>query len=306
MTPQIFFFLITTFLIPLSFIIWLWRTIFKSKFDWLMLVLLSGTYIVLMFLAGSWSWISYYVRYIFLGFYISGVFISLWKCRTKPLFIKRKEGEWFAVIVFGLATFLFSVMLIFTLTGHFFTEQSIQLEFPLKNGTYYIVQGGNSPLINIHHHPQSPLKFSVDITELYPLGNRAKGIYPDEFEGYAIYAKSVFSPCDGLIVDISDGISNSPVSKPDTTHFKGNFIIVQHKGINIYLAHLKKGSIKVAMGDTVQRGQLLGQVGSSGYSNEPHLHIHAEVDDKNAFMGSRPVVMLFKGNFLTKNDYIKN
>jgi hypothetical protein len=32
------------------------------------------------------------------------------------------------------------------------------------------------------------------------------------------------------------------------------------------------------MGDTVHAGQVVGEVGNSGNSTEPHLHIHAERD----------------------------
>ena len=42
------------------------------------------------------------------------------------------------------------------------------------------------------------------------------------------------------------------------------------------LAHLKRGSIVVKVGDNVKRGQLLGKCGNSGNSSEPHLHYHLQ------------------------------
>jgi hypothetical protein len=39
---------------------------------------------------------------------------------------------------------------------------------------------------------------------------------------------------------------------------------------------LAEGTWQVARGDLVRRGQVVGQVGNSGNSTEPHLHIHAE------------------------------
>ena len=39
-----------------------------------------------------------------------------------------------------------------------------------------------------------------------------------------------------------------------------------------YLAHLKKGSVTVKPGDKVERGEIIGQIGNSGNSSEPHLH----------------------------------
>ena len=39
---------------------------------------------------------------------------------------------------------------------------------------------------------------------------------------------------------------------------------------------MKKHSVAVALGDTVEQGDLLGFVGSSGFSTMPHLHFEVE------------------------------
>ena len=43
----------------------------------------------------------------------------------------------------------------------------------------------------------------------------------------------------------------------------------------ITYAHLIPGSIPVKVGDKVNTGDVLGKIGNSGNSREPHLHIHA-------------------------------
>ena len=41
-----------------------------------------------------------------------------------------------------------------------------------------------------------------------------------------------------------------------------------------FYAHMRPGSLRVKLGDQVTVGQLLGNVGNSGNSSEPHLHMH--------------------------------
>lgn len=56
----------------------------------------------------------------------------------------------------------------------------------------------------------------------------------------------------------------------------GNFVLIKHEGnpdaaITFY-AHLRKGSIIVANGQRVRKGEKIAEVGSSGASLTPHLH----------------------------------
>ena len=58
---------------------------------------------------------------------------------------------------------------------------------------------------------------------------------------------------------------------------KANQVSVRHAdGLLSRYVHLKKGSVKVKVGDKVVYGQLLGYVGSSGNSARPHLHFEVE------------------------------
>jgi murein DD-endopeptidase MepM/ murein hydrolase activator NlpD len=53
--------------------------------------------------------------------------------------------------------------------------------------------------------------------------------------------------------------------------------ILNSNGFTSFYGHLKKDSARVAVGDSVSRGQILAVTGSSGYSTQPHLHF--EVHD---------------------------
>jgi murein DD-endopeptidase MepM/ murein hydrolase activator NlpD len=58
---------------------------------------------------------------------------------------------------------------------------------------------------------------------------------------------------------------------------KGNYVIIDHgNGEYSFLAHLKKGSMVVAVGDSLKSGQFIGLCGNSGNSSEPHLHYHLQ------------------------------
>src|SRR6185503_11437769 len=58
-------------------------------------------------------------------------------------------------------------------------------------------------------------------------------------------------------------------------HPAGNHIVIQHgpRLFSVY-AHMQQGSALVAIGDSVERGQVVGRVGNSGNTSEPHLHMH--------------------------------
>lgn len=59
----------------------------------------------------------------------------------------------------------------------------------------------------------------------------------------------------------------------------GNLIEIDHgNGLTTRYGHLSK--IGVQVGDTIQRGQIIGLIGSTGRSTGPHLHYEVRVNDK--------------------------
>ena len=56
----------------------------------------------------------------------------------------------------------------------------------------------------------------------------------------------------------------------------GNHVVIQTApGVYVALAHLRQGSLTVAVDDQIEAGHPLGQCGNSGNSTEPHLHLQA-------------------------------
>ena len=88
----------------------------------------------------------------------------------------------------------------------------------------------------------------------------------------------VLAAADGIVVYIHDGEFDRRLEW--NSGAVGNAAIIRHSDdTEGFYWHFKKHSLWVALGDTVQAGDTLGFVGSSGFSNWPHLHF--EVQDPN-------------------------
>ena len=174
----------------------------------------------------------------------------------------------------GLALLAGSLWLVTAARRHRWrTSLSRPLRFPLA-GTWYIVQGGGRVL---NHHAQVPeQRGALDLVALGTLGTRTRR--GRDLGAYAAYGSPVHSPCDGRVTSAADTVQDQ---KPGEIRYQppyGNHVFIDTGREIVKLAHLRPGSVTVAKGDTVHAGQLLGEVGNTGNTTEPHLHIHAERD----------------------------
>ncbi|MDN3505942.1 MAG: M23 family metallopeptidase [Simkaniaceae bacterium] len=248
----------------------------------------------------------YYFRYFLI---IAFLFIAAKSYRnTKKKFILKVNG--FKQLASYLVTFslacVFLTDLIFALKGTACPPFAIDLEFPLKNGQFCILHGGSNKIIN-PHYPVLAQRYALDIVQLNTLGSRTSKWNPKKLEDFKIFKTSVYSPCEGTIVEAQDGYQDLQPSKMDPKNPAGNYIAIAKKDsdIVIILAHLLKGSILIQEGDFIEKGQLLAKVGNSGNTSEPHLHIHS-VSNKSGdilFTG-KGVPMKFNSRYLVRNDRI--
>lgn len=89
---------------------------------------------------------------------------------------------------------------------------------------------------------------------------------------------SVRAVAPGLVRGLREGMADiafSALGAPDVTGREcGNGVLIDHGGgWESQYCHMKKGSLLVAEGEAVSEGQALGEVGLSGQSEFPHLHL---------------------------------
>ena len=133
-------------------------------------------------------------------------------------------------------------------------------------------------------------RFAIDWVRLNPNGQTFSGDQKDN-KSYRAYGAEALAVADSVVAATKDGIPENvpgPTSRavPITLDTVGGNHVVLDLGGGRYAfyAHLQPGSLRVKTGDRVKRGQVLGLVGNSGNSTEPHLHFH--VSDGVSPLGS--------------------
>lgn len=146
------------------------------------------------------------------------------------------------------------------------------LRFPLT-GTWYVAQGGGR--LTNHHVPYVEQRGAVDLVRIGPNG-RTKREGDDSVTAYAAYGSPLYAPCAGVVARAQDGLPDAAPGRPRFGPPEGNHVRIDTGHETVVLAHLRPGSLRVSPGDRVRPGQLLAEIGNSGNTTEPHLHLHAE------------------------------
>lgn len=106
-----------------------------------------------------------------------------------------------------------------------------------------------------------------------------------ESKDYFCFGQVVLAPADGVVQEIQDGIPDNKIGEMNLNNNWGNTIIIHHANkLYTKLSHLKIGSIKVAKGSFVKKGEIIAAVGNSGRSPLPHLHFQVQ---EEPFIGSK-------------------
>jgi Peptidase family M23 len=264
---------------------------------------------------GMWIFPPWWTPYLYGLLFVLSLFIGV--RRRKP---QRKLPSywlgWIAIIIFAALGVFIGNEAVQSWAGQFPPPiATVDLAFALRDGDYLILNGGNNIRINAHlklldesvprFHAYRGSSYGVDIVKVDPFGLRAKGIVPSDLAAYQIYGEPVLAPCPGKIVQALDGLPDMAIPQIDSVNRSGNYVILRCGNTDVVLAHFRPHSLSVQAGMTVKVGDRIAEVGNSGASDEPHLHIHAQRPGSfsNPLSGD-PLPMRFNRRFLIRSDRV--
>jgi len=122
-------------------------------------------------------------------------------------------------------------------------------------------------------------------------------------EDFYAFRKPVLAPVRGWVVKVVDTEADNPPASVDEHRPLGNLVIVRDaRGFFVKLCHLAAGTIRVKEGEWVERGQILGLCGNSGYSPQPHIHVHVQASDS----GAAPSLPFSFVSYVNGTEYCSN
>lgn len=164
--------------------------------------------------------------------------------------------------------------------------------FPLR-GVSYVGWGAS---LHTGHRWILPEAYALDIARLGGEGLTYRGSGA-KFTDYFGYGAEIYAAAAGKVIEAANDVPEDlsllqlPTESTDAytrriqenqakllkteNALMGNYVLIDHgnREYSLY-AHMQPGSVRVRVGDTVAAGALLGKLGSSGNSTEPHLHFH--------------------------------
>jgi len=187
---------------------------------------------------------------------------------------------------------------------------------PFPPGNYLIAHGGSTETVNIHLQTLNPeverfrdfrgQSRALDIFRITPMGMHVRGLRPADPNRYVSFGTELLAPCAGRVARIQDGVPDNQVPVMNREQMAGNFIAIDCGDFHLILAHLRPGTIRVREGQAVVVGDVLGELGNSGNSSEPHLHIHAQRGlPEAAPLAGEPLALTINGRYPVRNERIR-
>jgi Peptidase family M23 len=284
-------------LLPLIGLWWVLAPHRGSRTEWFAKVLFVASYLFAVAFASVWLVPSVYAPYVYAIAFVLVLPLSWLGARKRPVPLPTPAARTRFAVYLLLAAVCVGVGAYGWLGRAAPQADKVELDFPLRDGRFYVASGGVNALFNDHFgdaraEPGGAL--AIDVIAVDRLGQRSAGLRPDDPEAYTIFGWPVYAPCSGMVTRTVDGLpdrSDVPVTDDAAA---GNQIHLECGEAQVVLSHLRQGSFEVRAGDVVKRGARIAAVGSSGRTAEPHLHMHAQAAD------GAPLAMTFGGRTLSR------
>jgi hypothetical protein len=301
-------------LLPLGLLGWLAFGHPGSRLAWALGVCLVASYLAAITVAGLWLVFPWYTSVVYAVTLLFAALHSGRQLRDVPRLPSGPRGVVIALTL-GIAAASCAVLFLWVDRGRRPPARAVELSFPLRSGTFLIVNGGGNELINAHlktlagtrFRPWRGQSYGVDIEKLDALGFRARGILPHDLAAYEIFGETIYAPCTGTVLRAVDGVPEMRPPAMDRRRMEGNHVVIGCSGVWVLLGHMRVGSVAVRRGDSVVAGEPLGRVGNTGNTGEPHLHIHAQLPGtRDAPWSGEPLPIRFGAIFPSRNTRIRS
>lgn len=243
----------------------------------LVFVVFTGLLVLFLLQWGQYPCVgSYYVRYLPVALMAGTALVAFRAAGHRPWLERQGWRKGAPMTFLAAGALMFAVLNWKALQAHSVDVPTVNMEFPLRGGIWYISAGGSNSVLNLHHKPHTPAQhYAIDIDRLDAFGRYASGLIPDRVEDHLIFGATIHSPCAGEVLESRDGVADHPPFEYDPDSGGGNQVVLECSGIQVALLHMMQGSVLAEPGDQVAVGEPLGRVGNSGFSVQPHLHLQA-------------------------------
>ena len=158
--------------------------------------------------------------------------------------------------------------------------------------------------------------YAIDFVAVGPDGRPAPRTWRSAFsverpEVFVGFGAPILAPVSGTVVETHDGEPDHEARRSQLTlvpymlgqaqrahagaaAIAGNHVVValEGRGAFVLLAHLRRGTVRVAPGDTVVVADEVGACGNSGNSTQPHVHV--QVTDSTDWPRAHGLPMVFR------------
>ncbi|HEY2513523.1 MAG TPA: urea transporter [Polyangiaceae bacterium] len=146
----------------------------------------------------------------------------------------------------------------------------IEFRLPFR-GAWVCTQGVDGTLT---HQGSWRHAFDFEVQDAEGRRFARDGATPDD---HFCHRLPVLAVADGTVVKVEMDVPDNAVGGLELQRNWGNVVVLHHApGLFSLVAHLAQGSARVAEGNRVRRGDVLGLCGNSGRSPRPHLHFQLQ------------------------------